>query len=164
MKSVLLVADQKAGRFPDRCVLTGEPTESAVRIWAIDSTKCQWLIGLLGPLGVVVARISGRRFTRIALPISSRPWGIWNRRSNLYAATTAAGLGLVAAGLLRPSTAIVVFGVVVIAASRALRMRALQNFWLRAELKPDQAQLLVEPTHANFDREARKLFKRSIAP
>ena len=35
--AVLLVDDLDAGRFPDRCVRTGEVTSRATHVWAIAS-------------------------------------------------------------------------------------------------------------------------------
>lgn len=162
MKSVLLVADQEAGSFPDRCVLTGEKTETAVYVWAIESSNAQWLLGVLGYLGVILAKLAGRQTIRLGVPITQRPWGIWKRRANLYLAMTSAGFGFVLAGFFQSSVGFVVFGIILAAASRAQRMRALQNYWIIAELKPRTGHILVRPTHADFDAKAREMFQRSI--
>lgn len=162
MTSVLLVSDQNSGKFPDRCVLTGEKTKTAVHVWALETTKAQWLIGFLGYLGVVACKVAGRRVARIAVPITERPWGIWKRRANLSIAATAAGTGLALAGLLRASIGLAIFGLVIVAAARLLRLRAHQNYWISTELRPQAGHILVGPTHPDFDRQARMLFEQRL--
>ena len=43
--SVLRIADQRAGRFPDVCVLSGVATENAVRVQAVEWSGRSWILG-----------------------------------------------------------------------------------------------------------------------
>jgi hypothetical protein len=160
--SVLLVRDLAAGRFPTRCVWTGEPTSSATHIWAVASRHVDRVIALLGVLGVYLLRALGRDALRVPIPVSAGPYGIWRRRAGAWAALACFGLGLVVVSPLRGGTPLAVLGVIIIVIAALLRARAHSGFWVSAELRPKEGHVIVHRTHPAFDAEARALFVRDL--
>ena len=160
-RSVLRVADQVAGIYPERCVLSGIETTRAVRLDATDWGGPRWMLGVPG-LAFVVGRLPGRRHCRVALPVSERVWTMWRTRELAAMATLTAGGTFSGIGVATGAAGLTVFGLVVVVAAIAYRTRAHHSFWVTCTLRPESATLIVEPTHQRFDEEARVLFTRTI--
>ena len=97
-RSVLRVADQLAGIYPERCVLSGVETSRAVRLTATQWGGRRWLLGVPG-FALVAGRLPGHGHCPVALPVSERIWKMWRARdlaamSTLAAAVTFVGIGL----------------------------------------------------------------------
>jgi hypothetical protein len=160
-RSVLLIDDQRAGRFPDHCALSGVHTEGAVRVTAVRWSGPRWVLGIPGVVPILTLRGASNRL-RVALPVSPGVWRRWQRRN--LAALSAMVLGLV---FIVVSSAfrggdLVALGVFVALAAGAYRTRVARNHWLTCELDPSRQTVTVEPTHLDFDRAARTLFERSL--
>jgi hypothetical protein len=159
--SVLRVADQTAGRLPDRCVLTGVDTRRAVRVTAPQWGWPRWLLGVPGVM--VALRLSPRRARHtVALPVSDRAWRMWRCRD--LAATTVITAGLTFAGLGLATSVVQLFvvGVVVLIIGAVYRTRAHHNYWLTCQYVPAKHTIVVAPTHHRFDEQARELFVRPL--
>lgn len=160
-RSVLRLADQDAGRFPDRCVLSGVATEHAVRGSAVRWKGPRWLLGVPGAVPLLGV-LPGRARTTISLPVSTKVWSTWNRRNVAALLMVVFGLGLIVAGAVRQTGILLGVGLVVFAAAGAYRARAHHNFWTSYRLNDTGDAVIVEPTHPDFDRQARQLFERSL--
>jgi hypothetical protein len=160
-RSVLRVADQVAGLFPDRCVLSGVETDRAVRLTATQFGGPRWLLGVPG-FATVVGCLPGHDRCPIALPVSVRVWKMWRVRSVSASSTLAAGLTFVVIGAATQAVALAVFGVVIVTGAVAYRTRANHNYWVTCSLHPSTATIVVEPTHPRFDDAARDLFIRTL--
>lgn len=160
-RSVLRVADQAAGRFPERCVLSGVDTRHAVRVTAIQWSGPVWLLGVPG-LPTTLGWLPGRRTYAVALPVGDRVWRMWRARdlmatSAIFAGATFGGIGL-AAGVAE----LIAFGVFVGALAVVYRTRAHHDYWVTCRFRPAEQIIVVEPTHRKFDEAARDLFVRSL--
>ena len=156
--AVLLVADVAAGRFPTKCVRTGETTSSATHVWALASPRADRVIALSGVVGVFLLRAAGRKTLRLPIAVTARPFGIWRRRAATWTAVTCFGLGLVVVSPVRGGLPLAVLGLTVMVASALLRARAHSGFWVSAELRPEHGQVIVHRAHPAFDAQARALF------
>jgi hypothetical protein len=160
--AVLLVSDLAADRYPTRCVRTGEPTSNATHVWALASRHADRIVALTGMVGVVAWRALGRRSMRVPIPVSEGPYGIWRRRAMTWAGLTCFGLGFVVVSPFTAGVPLAVFGVVLIVVSGLLRARAHSGFWVGAELRPAQGQVVIHRAHPGFDSQARDLFVRNL--
>ena len=160
-RSVLRVADQVAGVFPDRCVLSGVETERAVRLTATQFGGPRWLLGVPG-FATVVGCLPGHDRCSVALPVSVRVWKMWRLRSVLALSTLAAGVTFVVIGTATGVVALAVFGLVVVVGAVAYRTRANHNYWVTCTVHPSTATIVIEPTHPRFDDAARDLFIRTL--
>jgi hypothetical protein len=159
--SVLRMADQQAGRYPNVCVLSGVPTSNAVRVRAVQWSGRSWILGIPG--AVPLLRMwPGRSSVPLALPIAAPIWRIWNRRNTIAVALVAFGLGFVVIGVFRSVAPIVVVGVFLVALACAYRTRAARNYWFTCRFDPRRECVTVQPTHRSFDTEARAIFIRSL--
>jgi hypothetical protein len=159
--SVLRIADQRAGRIPDVCVLSGVPTDNAVRVKAVEWSGRSWILCIPGVVSVL--RLwPGRSSMTVALPIAATVWRMWSRRNTAAMALTMFGLGFVVIGAVRALGGIVVVGVFVVVLACAYRTRAAVNYWVTCRLDPSRACVTVQPTHRSFDAQARTLFIQSI--
>jgi hypothetical protein len=159
--SVLRIADQRAGRFPDVCVLSGVPTPNAVRVQAVEWSGPSWILGVPGVVSVV-KWWPGRSSETVALPIAATVWRMWSRRNTVAMALTTFGLGLVVIGALRSRGALLVIGAFIIVVACAYRARAAVNYWVTCRLDVSRGCVTVQPTHPSFDTQARALFVRSL--
>ncbi len=160
-RSVLRVSDQRAQRFPDVCVLSGEPTSHAVRLEAVTWRGAKWVLGVPGfvaALGVW----PGRDRVPVALPVSPRVWRMWQRRNAIGIVGVMSGLLWIAAGAVFASGVMLGFGAVVAVLAGAYRTRAAVNYWVTCRLNSDAGTIVVEPTHPSFDDAAKQLFISSI--
>ena len=121
--SVLRIADQRAGRFPDVCVLSGVPTANAVRVRAVEWSGRSWILGIPGVVSVL-KWWPGRSSETVALPIAATVWRMWSRRNAVAVALVMFGLGLVVIGAVRALGGIVVIGALVVILAFAYRTRA----------------------------------------
>jgi hypothetical protein len=160
-RSVLRVADQLAGIYPDRCVLSGIETMRAVRLSATRWRGPRWLLGMPG-FAVVVRRLPGRRHCPVALPVCERIWKMWRLRDLAAMSTLTAGATFLGIGVVTGATGLAVFGILVAIAAIAYRTRAHQYFWVTCTFRPEDSTIIVEPTHQRFDDEARALFIRTV--
>lgn len=159
--SVLRIADQRAGRFPDVCVLSGVPTANAVRVRAVEWSGRLWILGIPGVVSVL-KWWPGRSSETVALPIAATVWRMWSRRNAVAVALVMFGLGLVVIGAVRALGGIVVIGALVVVLAFAYRTRAAVNYWVTCRLDPGRGCVTVQPTHRSFDTQARALFVRSL--
>jgi hypothetical protein len=156
--AVLRVSDIAAGRFPTKCVRTGETTSSATHVWAIASPHADRVVALFGIVGVMVLRASGKQSLRSPIPVAPRPYRFWRRRAATWAALTSFGFGLLVVSPLRGGLPLAVVGVATILMSMLLRARAHSGFWVSAELRPSEGHVIVHRSHPAFDAQARTLF------
>jgi len=160
-RSVLRVADQLAGIYPERCVLSGVETTRAVRLTATQWGGRRWLLGV-PDFAPIAGRMPGHGHCPVALPVSERIWKMWRARDLAAMSTLAAAVTFVGIGLGTGATGLAVFGLLVAFAAVAYRTRAHHNFWVTCTLRPENSTILVEPTHQRFDEDARALFIRSV--
>jgi hypothetical protein len=160
-RSVLRVADQKAGVFPDRCVLSGAETVRAVRLTATQFGGPRWLLGVPG-FAAFVGRLPGHERCPVALPISDRLWKVWRLRNALAFSALASGLTFLVIGAATGTIPLAIFGLVVVVGAAAYRTRANHNYWVTCSLHPANGTIIVEPTHRQFDDAARDLFIRTL--
>jgi hypothetical protein len=157
--SVLRVADQAAGRFPDRCVLSGVDTQRAVRQRAPQWGWPRWLLGVPGVL-VALRLAPWRAHETVALPVSDRVWRMWRSRDLMSTTVVTGGATFAVVGLATASTQLLVFGIVVVVSGMAYRTRAHRNYWITCRYVPATETIVVAPTHPRFDEQARALFGR----
>jgi hypothetical protein len=160
-RSILRVADQLAGIYPEHCVLSGVETTRAVRLTATQWSGARWLLGVPG-FALVVGRLRRSGHCPVALPVSERIWKMWRTRDLAAMSTLAAGVTFVGIGVVTGATGLAVFGLLVVIAAIAYRTRAHHNFWVTCVLRPEDSTVLVEPTHQRFDEDARMLFIRTV--
>lgn len=160
-RSVLLVADQVAGRLPDRCVLSGAPAKRAVRLLAPAWNGPTWVLGIPG-FPVVLRCLPGWPCAPVALPVSSQVWIRWRRRTVAAVAAVSAGSTFAAIGVVARVSGLVVLGILVVTAAAVYRTRAHHDYWTSCRFRPATATIVVEPTHPGFDQQARDLYVRSI--
>lgn len=160
-RSVLRVADQVAGVFPDRCVLSGVETTRAVRLTATQFGGPRWLLGVLG-FARVVGWLPGHERCTVALPVSVRVWKMWRVRNVVALSTLSAGVTFVAIGGATGAVALGVSGAVISIVAVTYHARANHNYWVTCSLHPSSATIVVEPTHPRFDDAARDLFTRTL--
>ena len=159
--SVLRIADQRAGRFPDVCVLSGVSTANAVRVQAVEWSGRSWILGIPGVVSVL-KWWPGRSSETVALPIAATVWRMWSRRNTVAMGLVMFGLGLVVIGAVRGRGALLVIGAFVLVLALAYRTRAAVNYWVTCRLDPSRDCVIVQPTHRSFDAQARALFVRSL--
>lgn len=160
-RSVLRVADQVAGVFPDRCVLSGVETTGAVRLTATQFGGPRWLLGVLG-FARVVGWLPGHERCTVALPVSVRVWKMWRVRNIGALSTLSMGLTCVAIGGATGAAGLAVFGAVLSVVAVAYHARTNHNYWVTCSLHPSSATIVIEPTHPRFDDAARDLFTRTL--
>lgn len=161
VRSVLRVSDQRAGRFPTVCVLSGVETNTAVRVRANDWRGPRWLMFVPG-LTSAIAWLARRNHFRVSLPVSADVWKRWRRRSLAGQAAVTFGVVLVVAGVVGRQLPPGVLGLLVLAGGLALWARAHRNWWLTCRFDPVETIVTVEPAHSRFDDQARALFVRSL--
>ncbi|WP_148288455.1 hypothetical protein [Ilumatobacter nonamiensis] len=119
----------------------------------------RWILGIPGMvpvLGVVHER------ARVSLPVSTRVWRTWHRRNVAALTVLVFGAGLIAASTVRQAGDLFGVGLVLVLVAGTYRTRAHHNYWTTCRLSADRATVVIEPTHPEFDQQARELFTRSI--
>ncbi|WP_148288493.1 hypothetical protein [Ilumatobacter nonamiensis] len=160
-RSVLRLADQHAGRFPDRCVLSGVRTDRAVRCAAVRWGGRRWLLGVPAATWIVGHRPGGQR-ELVSLPVTETVWSTWSRRNLSTLLLMVFGAGLIAGGVVIDDGGLLSTGMAIVALAAAYRARAHHNYWTTCTLDPGAGLVIVDPAHPDFDRQARELFTRSI--
>ena len=157
--AVLRMADQRRDAVPDRCVVTGERTEGAVRAEALRLRRA-WLWSLL--LGRAAGIFLRSRRATVVLPVSPAAW--WRVQRSLRRAVVVAGLGLgsLAVGALDRDPALLVLGALLLAVAAAVRAIGVRRWWVELRLLPNGDEVRVTRTSPAFAEEARKLYVRSI--
>jgi hypothetical protein len=161
-RAALRIADQRRDRIPDRCVKRGEPTDGAVRAWAIELGHADLLWRAFGPLLRAVAPVLRRGNERIVLPLSSPAWS--SLRAGLRWAVVLAGLGTgsLVLGLIQGDVGVVVVGAVLLVAAWVVRGLVLWRRWVGVVLRPGGEAVAVTRVHPAFGEAARALFVRSV--
>lgn len=159
--SVLRVSDQRRERFPDVCVLSGEPTSHAIRLVAVSWRGPRWVLGIPGAVPIV-GMLPGHERSSVALPVSPRVWRMWQRRNAAGITGVVAGGLWMLAGVVLASGVAFTCGVVLAVLAGAYRTRAVVNYWVTCRLNTEAGTIVVEPTHRTFDEAARRLFISSI--
>ena len=144
-RSVLRVADQRAGIFPECCVLSGVETQRAVRLTATSWGGPRWLLGVPG-FALIAGRLPRHQHVPVALPVSERVWKMWRSRDMASFATLAAGATFFGIGIATGAVGLAVFGVLVVVAAIAYRIRAHHNYWFTCTLRPGDSTI-VGRTH-----------------
>ena len=160
-RSVLRLADQAAGIFPDRCVLSGVGTTRAVRVKATQWAGRRWLLGVPG-FATVVGRLPRHGHCSVALPISAAVWKMWRFRDVTAMSALAAGVTFFGIGVATGTPALAALGMLTVVASLTYRTRAHHDYWVTCTLQPANSTIVVEPTHQRFDEAARTLFLRTL--
>ena len=160
-RSVLRVSDQRAERFPDVCVLSGERTEHAVHLTAVTWAGPKWILGIPGFVPVLGALPRHDR-TTVALPVSPRVWRIWQRRNAIGITGVVAGVLWLFVGAFLASGVAAAIGAIIALAAGAYRTRSVVNYWTTCRLNTTAGTIIVEPTHRTFDEAAKRLFISSI--
>lgn len=159
--SVLRMADQRAGRIPDVCILTGVSTSNAVRLRAVEWSHRSWLLGIPGATGA--ARLwPGRASVPVVLPVDGRIWRMWNRRNGAAIVAMMFGIGLLSIGVLRGAGGPATVGGLILAMACGYRTRAAVNYWVTCRYDPDRDTASITPTHPAFDAQATALFVRAL--
>lgn len=157
-RSVLWVADQRDDILPTRCVVSGDSTDGATRVWAVESGRVDWLVGALGIVGVQVAKALGKDTLQIALPVTPRWFGIWQRRAQAAVGLVCFGAAALALAVATTSVGWLIVGLMGIALGLAVRLRAFFNYWISAELRPKSNDILIRRSDPQFDVEAKRIY------
>ena len=160
-RSVLRVSDQRAERFPDVCVLSGERTEHAVRLTAVTWPGPKWVLGIPGFVPVLGVLPRHDR-TTVALPVSPRVWRMWQWRNAIGVTGVVTGVLWFIAGAFLASGVAAAIGAIVALTAGAYRTRSVVNYWTTCRLNTTTGTIIVEPTHRTFDEAAKRLFISSI--
>ena len=157
-RAALRMADQRRGRVPTRCVVTGAATDGAVRAWAVELGRADVLWSLVGPPLRPVAALLRRRSERVVLPLAPAGWA--SLRAGLRWAVVVAGLGggALALGLVQGDAALIVLGVVLLVAAWAIRALVLWRRWVGVVLRPGGDEVAVSRASPEFGSAARALF------
>jgi len=162
-RAVLLVSDQQRNVLPSVCVKSGEPTNAAIRVRAVGSTRAESFQLVIGQSATAMLfRLLRRRVETVALPVTDRSWRLWRSRLTVAVLLAAVGSALVLVGLLRSVTGMVVVGVLVFAAGWVKRVRAWNNAWVGVELRPARGEIVVSRVHSTFDTEAAAMYSRAM--
>ncbi len=153
--------DRRAGRLPQACVLSGVATQNAVRVRAFEWRGRRWLLCVPG-LVPVICRLGRRPSVLLALPVSGEVWTRWRRRVLAGQAAVSFGVVLIAAAIVGRAAPPGALGALVLGLGLVLWARANRNWWVTCRYDPADHTIIVEPTHRNFDDEARALFVRSM--
>ncbi len=152
VRSVLRVADQDRGAFPDRCVLTGAPTAGAVRVRAVAGAVPELVGDALGGLVAFGPRIS--------LPVDEQALRSYRRRQAIWLTVVALGAGAVGAGLVRSGAT--VLGALLVAGGLAGQAWTRRRRWVQVRGWRGSRDIVVLRTNPEFDRQARRLFTASL--
>jgi hypothetical protein len=161
-RAALRMADQRRGRVPTRCVVTGAATEGAVHAWAVELGRADVLWLAFGPVLRMVAALVRRRRERIVLPLAPAAWA--SLRAGLRWAVVVGGLGggALALGLVRGDAGLVVLGAVLLVIAWAIRALVLWRRWVWVVLRPGGEEVALSRVSPEFDSAARALFVGSV--
>ena len=149
--------------LPTVCVKSGEKTDAAVHLRAVDSPRAElWtiLIGQAATAGLL--RVLRRPVSTVALPVSVDSWRLWQTRLKASVALSAFGAALAAVGAVRGINTLVALGVVVLALGWLNRVRSWHNAWVGVRFRAARGELVVSRVHSSFDIEAKALYSRAM--
>ena len=162
-RAVLLISDQQRNVLPSVCVKSGEPTNAAMRVHAVDSRHVELFATAIGQVATVaLLRVLRRRVEMVALPVSERAWRLWRSRLTVSVSLSAVGSGLVLVGVVRGITGMLVLGVLILAGGWLNRVRAWNNAWVGVELRAARGEIVVYRVHSTFDIEAKAMYSRAM--
>jgi hypothetical protein len=162
-RAVLLVSDQQRDVLPTVCVKTGEKTEGAIRIQAVQSERAELFAIVIGQAATVgLFRLMRRPVATVAVTVSVASWRLWRSRLTVAVALCAVGAALALVGLLRGITGMVVVGGIVLAAGWLNRVRAWHNAWVGAQFRSARGEFVVSRVHSTFDVEAKAMYSRAM--
>lgn len=161
-RAALRMADQRRGRVPDRCVVSGARTDGAVHAWAVELRRADVLWLALGPVARLIAALGRRRSRRIVLPLSPAAWS--SLRAGLRWAVLAAGLGAGALtlGAARGDGALVVLGGTLLLLAWVLRAVVLWRRWVGVVLRTGGDEAVLHRVSPEFATSAKALFTGSV--
>ena len=161
---MLLVSDQQRDVLPMVCVKTGEKTDGAIRLRAVDSSRAELLLTILiGQAATVgVMRVLRRPVATVALPVSIESWRLWRARLKTSVAVSAIGAAFAVVGALRGISALVALGVIALAAGWLNRVRSWHNAWVGVRFRAGRGEFVVSRVHSTFDIEAKALYSRAM--
>ncbi len=161
--AVLRAADQAAQRSPTVCVRTGRPTTFATRASVPSLAAAAWLELVFGHvLADLVARILRRPRITVVLAVDEPEWRRWRARLTRAVGLFAAGIGMIAVGLIAGKGAFVVFGAVLAVLGWIARIRAVLRAWVSLSYRAASGYVRVFRAHPAFDRAAQELFTRAV--
>jgi hypothetical protein len=161
-RAALRMADQRRGRVPTRCAVTGAPTEGAVHAWAVELGRADVLWLAVGPVLRPLSALVRRRSERIVLPLAPEAWA--SLRAGLRWAVVVAGVGggALALGLVQGDAGVVVLGAVLLVAAWTIRALVLWRRWVGVVLRPGGEEVALSRVSPGFDAAARALFVGSV--
>jgi len=160
---VLLISDQQRNVLPSVCVKSGEPTDAAIRVRAVDSPHAELFTAAIGQAATVaLLRVLRRRVETVSLPVSEASWRLWRGRLAVSVLLSAIGSALALVGLLRGITGMLVVGVLILGGGWLNRVRAWNNAWVGVELRAARGEVVVSRVHSTFDVEAKVMYSRAM--
>jgi len=163
-RAVLLLSDQRRNALPSVCVKSGEQTDAALRVRAVESRRAELYTILIGQAATVaiVGLLLRRRVEVVSLPVSEHSWRLWRSRLTVSVLLSAVGAALALVGLLRGITGMLVLGLVILGAGWLNRVRAWNNAWVGLELRAARGEVIVSRVHSTFDVEAKAMYSRAM--
>lgn len=164
LRAVLREADQRDGRTPHVCVVTGQKTERAIQARAADlgSSTEMWERAIGNRGAVALARLRRRPVASLVLPVSEGAWKQWRVRLGRVVAVNAFALGVLAIGVARLETGYLLLAVVVAALGQRIRVRAWRDCWVGLAFRSAAGDIVVSRVHPTFADEAKRLYVGSI--
>lgn len=164
--AVLREWDQRHDRSPTVCVKTGQRTERAVRVRAVEMGRGEAWTAITGIAGTTVAELVARLLRRPTIPVvlavSDAAWRRWRRRLGRAVVVVSFGLGLIVAGGLRSDVGLVAIGVAVGVLGSWMRRRSWLACWVGLTYRQRTGEVLVTRVHPAFADEARRLYVDSV--
>ena len=163
-RAVLLLSDQRRNALPSVCVKSGEQTDAALRVRAVESRRAELYTILIGQAATVaiLGLLLRRRVEVVSLPVSEHSWRLWRSRLTVSVLLSAVGAALALVGLLRGITGMLVLGLVILGAGWLNRVRAWNNAWVGLELRAARGEVIVSRVHSTFDVEAKAMYSRAM--
>ena len=162
-RAVLLVSDQQRNVLPSVCVKSGEATNAAIRVRAVDAVHAELMATAIGQAATVaLLRLLRRRVETVSLPVAERSWRLWRGRLAVSVVLSAIGAALAFVGVLRGITGMAVVGALVLGAGWLNRVRACNNAWVGVVLRSARGEIVVSRVHSTFDIEAKAMYSRAM--
>jgi hypothetical protein len=162
-RAVLLISDQQRNVLPSVCVKSGESTNAAIRVRAVDTRKAELFTMVIGQAATVaIFRFLRRPVETVSLPVSEASWRLWRGRLAVSVLLTAVGSALALVGLLRGINGMVAFGALILCGGWLNRVRAWNNAWVGVELRAARGEVVVSRVHSAFDVEAKAMYSRAM--
>lgn len=150
-RAVLLLSDQRRNALPSVCVKSGEQTDAALRVRAVESRRAELYTILIGQAATVaiLGLLLRRRVEVVSLPVSEHSWRLWRSRLTVSVLLSAVGAALALVGLLRGITGMLVLGLVILGAGWLNRVSRLEQRVgrSRAACRPRRGDRQPRPLH-----------------